>query len=123
MVSQPIIGEVNEAIRREFISAIIYGVASTFNGKIKIYPEYQVSGTHGKGPIDWVLKIGSIIICVTEAKKNNISWGIGQSVVQAHASIQKNIKKRTFDDANLNYDDIYCIVSTGMFITNFKGIK
>src|SRR5581483_4542423 len=67
--SRPIRADVNEATRREFISAIIYGVASTFKGTVKIFPEYQVSGSHGKEPIDWIIKIGDTIICVTNAKK------------------------------------------------------
>ncbi|PKY42616.1 hypothetical protein RhiirA4_540534 [Rhizophagus irregularis] len=113
-VSRPIRADVNEATRREFISSIIYGVASNFRGLVKIYPEEQVTGTHGKGPVDWIIKIGNIIICVTEAKRNDISWGIGQSTVQAHASMQLNTKKRTFTDANLDEDDMYCIISTGV---------
>ncbi|RGB37599.1 hypothetical protein C1646_40575 [Rhizophagus diaphanus] len=122
--SRPIRADVNEATRREFISSIIYGVASNFKGIVKIYPEEQVSGTHGKGPVDWILKIGDIIICVTEAKRNDISWGIGQSTVQAHASMQLNTKKRTATDANLDEDDMYCIVSTGMLMKqNFIRIN
>lgn len=123
-VSRPIRADVNEATRREFISSIIYGVASNFRGLVKIYPEEQVIGTHGKGPVDWIIKIGNIIICVTEAKRNDISWGIGQSTVQAHASMQLNTKKRTFTDANLDEDDMYCIISTGMLMKqNFVGIN
>lgn len=123
--SRPIRADVNGATRREFISSVIYGVASTFKGTVKICPEYQVSGTHGKGPIDWIIKIGDIIICATEAKSNDISWGVGQSTVQAHASMQlNNNKKRTYDDADLDVEEVFCIVSTGMLMNqNFKGIR
>ena len=66
--ASPPITSANEATRCEFISAIIYGVASIFDGTVKVYPQYEVSGSHGKGPIDWVIKMGDVIISVTEAK-------------------------------------------------------
>jgi hypothetical protein len=59
----------NEATRCEFISRIIYGVASIFDGEVKVYPQYEISGSHGKGPVDWVIKMGNTIITVTEARK------------------------------------------------------
>ncbi|GES73731.1 hypothetical protein GLOIN_2v1571020 [Rhizophagus clarus] len=65
----------NEATRCEFISRIIYGVASIFDGEVKVYPQYEISGSHGKGPVDWVIKVGNTIITVTEAKKEDINQG------------------------------------------------
>ncbi|PKY49492.1 hypothetical protein RhiirA4_246654 [Rhizophagus irregularis] len=59
----------NEATRCEFISRIIYGVASIYGGEIKVYPQYEISGSHDKGPVNWAIKIGNIIIIITEAKK------------------------------------------------------
>ncbi|PKB97451.1 hypothetical protein RhiirA5_123092 [Rhizophagus irregularis] len=56
--ASPPITSANEATRCEFISAIIYGVASIFDGTVKVYPQYEVSGSHGKGPIDWLIKMG-----------------------------------------------------------------
>ena len=47
--------DINEATRREFISSIIYGVASSYGGLVKMYPEEQVTGAHGKGPVDWII--------------------------------------------------------------------
>ncbi|GBB84356.1 hypothetical protein RclHR1_10980008 [Rhizophagus clarus] len=112
--ASPPITSANEATRCEFISAIIYGVASIFDGTVKVYPQYEVSGSHGKGPIDWVIKMGDVIISVTEAKREDINQGIAQSTVQAHASLQCNRKKRTYDDADLYEGAMYCIVSTGV---------
>ncbi|RHZ58297.1 hypothetical protein Glove_374g15 [Diversispora epigaea] len=104
----------NEANRRPFIEAIIRGVADTYNGKVMIWSEYEVCGSHGKGPIDWVIKMGDTIICVTEAKKEDLSYGVGQSTVQAHASIQLNTRKRKRDEAELSESEMFCIVSTGV---------
>ncbi|CAG8672266.1 15472_t:CDS:2 [Funneliformis mosseae] len=62
------ITSMNEATHYEFISAIIYSIASIFNDTVKVYPQYEVSGSHGKGPIDWVIKMEDVIISITEAK-------------------------------------------------------
>ncbi|CAG8531254.1 14295_t:CDS:2, partial [Acaulospora colombiana] len=110
--ASPPITSANEATRCEFISAIIYGVASIFDGTLKVYPQHEVSGSNGKGPIDWVIKMGDTIISVTEAKREDINQGVAQSTVQAHASLQCNRKKRTYDDADLYEGAMYCIVST-----------
>ncbi|POG58755.1 hypothetical protein GLOIN_2v1885597 [Rhizophagus irregularis DAOM 181602=DAOM 197198] len=40
----------NEATRREFISSVLHGVASCYDGEVKVCPEYELSGSHGKGP-------------------------------------------------------------------------
>ncbi|EXX72532.1 hypothetical protein RirG_068470 [Rhizophagus irregularis DAOM 197198w] len=58
--------------------------------------------------------MGDTIISVTEAKREDINQGVAQSTVQAHASLQCNRKKRTYDDADLYEGAMYCIVSTGV---------
>jgi len=96
-VSPPISGS-NEATRCEFISSVIYGIASCFGGKIKVYPQHEISGSHGKGPVDWAIKVGDTIIAITEAKREDLDQGIGQNVIQLQAASQRN-KKRSYDDA------------------------
>ncbi|UZO22807.1 uncharacterized protein OCT59_015156 [Rhizophagus irregularis] len=44
----------------------------------------------------------------------DLSHGIGQSSVQAHASMQCNRKKRTYADADLYDEEMFCIISTGV---------
>ncbi|GBC08874.1 hypothetical protein RclHR1_08450002 [Rhizophagus clarus] len=77
----------NEATRCKFISRIIYGVASIFDGEVKVYPQYEISGSHRKDQligydtaglhkdvmyeivstaVDWV-----IIKLVSSSSKNN----------------------------------------------------
>jgi hypothetical protein len=72
----------NKATHCEFISRIIYDVASIFDGEVKVYSQYEISGSHGKGPVDWVIKVGNTIITVTKAKKEDINQGIAQNAVQ-----------------------------------------
>ncbi|PKK58023.1 hypothetical protein RhiirC2_857969 [Rhizophagus irregularis] len=59
----------NEATRREFISSVLHGVTSCYDGEVKVCPEYELSGSHGKGPVDWVIKIGDTIIVIIKAKR------------------------------------------------------
>ncbi|GES95590.1 hypothetical protein GLOIN_2v1571020 [Rhizophagus clarus] len=103
----------NEATRREFISSVLHGVSSCYDGEVKVCPEYELSGSHGKGPVDWVIKIGDTIIVVIEAKREDINQGVGQNTIQLQASSQRNKKKRTYNEA-LREDVMYGIVSTGV---------
>ena len=96
----------NEATRCEFISRVIYGVASIYGGEIKVYPQYEISGSHGKGPVDWAIKIGNIIITITEAKKEDINQGIAQNAIHTSSAILKNV-------AMIHEDVMYGIVSIG----------
>ena len=89
-------------------------MASIYEGEIKVYPQYEISGSHGKGPVDWAIKIGNIIITITEAKKEDINQGIAQNAIQLQTSIQHNPKKRSYDTAGLHEDVIYGIVSTAV---------
>ncbi|RGB36102.1 hypothetical protein C1646_667188 [Rhizophagus diaphanus] len=41
----------------EFISSILHGVASCYDGEVKVCSEYKLFGRHGKGPVDWIIKI------------------------------------------------------------------
>ena len=71
----PKVTSANEATRCEFISSILCGITACYDGEIKIYPQYEISGSHGKGPVDWVIRIGDNIIAVTEAKREDVNQG------------------------------------------------
>ncbi|GES87269.1 hypothetical protein GLOIN_2v1571020 [Rhizophagus clarus] len=100
-----------------------YNGLSLFDGGVKDTPkeiqslstsQYEISGSHGKGPVDWVIKVGNTIITVTEAKKEDINQGIAQNAVQLQTSIQRNPKKCSYDTAGLHEDVMYGIVSTAV---------
>ena len=76
----------NEATRREFISSVLHDVASCYDGEVKVYPEYELSESHGKGPVDWIIKIEDTIIVVTKVKREDINQSIGQNAIQLQAS-------------------------------------
>jgi hypothetical protein len=70
----------------QIISSVLHGVTSYYDNKVKVCPEYELSGSHGKGPVDWIIKIGDIIIIVTKAKRKDINKGVGQNAIQLQAS-------------------------------------
>jgi len=83
--------------RCEFICTITYDVAGCYKKKVKVLPQYEISGSHGKGPANWTIKIGDIIVAITEAKKENIEQGVGQNAIQLQTSQQHNIKKCNYN--------------------------
>ncbi|CAI2192107.1 17216_t:CDS:1, partial [Funneliformis geosporum] len=76
----------NKAIRREFISSVLHSVTSYYNGEVKVYSEYKLSRSHGKQPVDWIIKIEDTIIIVTEVKREDINQGVSQNAIQLQAS-------------------------------------
>ncbi|CAG8835185.1 27685_t:CDS:2, partial [Gigaspora margarita] len=109
------ISEINEALKDDVIKNILeIHIVSPSIWYCKSYPQYEVSRSHGKGPIDWAIKVEDTIISVTEAKRKNIDQGIAQSTVQAHASLQRNRKKHSYEEADMYGDVMYGIVTTGV---------
>ncbi|CAJ0755358.1 21682_t:CDS:2 [Entrophospora sp. SA101] len=83
----------NEATKDKFVLPFLVIAASTFRGRIKIYPQYDVSGTYGCGPLDFCIHLDEDIICVVEVKKSDIDQGVAQCMMQLHAFFEK--KKTT----------------------------
>ncbi|CAG8781119.1 19781_t:CDS:1, partial [Racocetra fulgida] len=54
--TSPHVENLNEVERGEYISAILHGVTSTFEGpKVIVRREYSLSGTNGKGRFDFTI--------------------------------------------------------------------
>ncbi|RIA99584.1 hypothetical protein C1645_854100 [Glomus cerebriforme] len=103
----------NEATRREFISFVLHSIASCYDGEVKVYPEYELSESYGKGPVDWVIKIGDTIIVITKAKREDINQDVDQNAIQLQVSSQHNKKKCIYNKA-LREDVMYDIILTGV---------
>lgn len=108
----PYIPTASKAARRELISCVLHGVAYCFNGKIKVVPEYEITGSFGRGPVDWAVLMGDKIIVITEAKKDDIEQGISQNTVQLHSAIQRNFKLRSSGEHTST--ELYGIVTTAL---------
>eukprot|EP01116_Phalansterium_solitarium_P018221 TRINITY_DN4752_c0_g1_i1.p1 TRINITY_DN4752_c0_g1~~TRINITY_DN4752_c0_g1_i1.p1 ORF type:complete len:311 (-),score=-40.12 TRINITY_DN4752_c0_g1_i1:180-1061(-) len=95
----------SEAMRREFISAVLIGCAfaskvsaSCINNmsvfymlQVKVRPERQavseriVAAAYPNGPIDYVLEYNQTSLAVREAKKSDFTQGFVQAVLQVDA--------------------------------------
>ncbi|CAJ0918439.1 5039_t:CDS:2 [Entrophospora sp. SA101] len=108
----PVIGgHANEALRSEFISPFMnHAVAESKEGT-KLRPQKRISGTYGKGFVDYAICYKSSVICITEAKTNELEIGLTQNLKQLQAAAQMNIKKCKSPDSS---EALYGIVTTGV---------
>ncbi|CAB5315682.1 hypothetical protein RhiirA5_432158 [Rhizophagus irregularis] len=79
--TSPNVATANEASRREYISPILHGVAYFFQNSIKIYPEHELVGSYGHGPVDWTIMVNNKYILITEAKKVDVDHGVLYGIV------------------------------------------
>ncbi|EXX64991.1 uncharacterized protein OCT59_012283 [Rhizophagus irregularis] len=100
--TSPNVATANEASRREYISPILHGVAYFFQNSIKIYPEHELVGSYGHGPVDWTIMVNNKYILITEAKKVDVDHGVGQNIIQLQSAFQKN-RKNNHDSPSVLY--------------------
>ncbi|GBC08740.1 hypothetical protein RclHR1_08350010 [Rhizophagus clarus] len=114
----------NEAMRCEYISAILHTAVSLLEGLV-ITPQMNITGEENTGRVDYAIKkilddLLEEIICITEGKQNQATVGICQNLLQCRSACDMNLdiikKKRKVDEAfdpDYDYDYVYGIVSTG----------
>lgn len=77
---------INEATAREFISIILTNAACFVKRNNDpttiLMVEKQIVGSHGYGPLDYVLMIQNFFVLVTEAKPSDTHKGIAQNLAQ-----------------------------------------
>ena len=52
----------------------------------KLRPQKRISGTYGKGLVDYAICYKSSVICITEAKVNGLDTGLAQNLKQLQAA-------------------------------------
>ncbi len=117
----------NEAMRREYISAILHAsvrvVRLITKKDVTISPEQEIVGEETTGRVDYAMREIDDLLCVTEGKQYLLSVGIAQNLAQLESSCQtnlKNQKKRKARDAfgESDYEYLYGIVSTGRHVVS-----
>ncbi|KAF0459383.1 crinkler family protein [Gigaspora margarita] len=83
-----------EATKSKFVEPFLVIATSLFDGKVKLYPEHDVQGTYGRGPLDFCLYLKGIIVGVVEVKKDDFDQGVAQTAMQLHCSLEKNRKRK-----------------------------
>ncbi|POG58210.1 hypothetical protein GLOIN_2v1732611 [Rhizophagus irregularis DAOM 181602=DAOM 197198] len=99
--------ESNEAIRCEYISAILHAciniVRELTGKKISLNPQFEVVGE----------KNTNRLICITEGKQYQIAIGFAQNVIQCESALQTNKRKQKADDTfGEEYDYLFGIMTT-----------
>jgi hypothetical protein len=74
--------ESNEAIRCEYISAILHAciniVRNLTGKKISLNPQLEVGGEDNTGHVDYAIQAFEELICITEVKQHQITIGFAQ---------------------------------------------
>jgi len=82
--------ESNEAIRCEYISAILHAcihIVKKLTGKeISLYPHFEVVGEENTVHVDYAIKALEELICITEGKQHQISIGFAQNLLQCEGA-------------------------------------
>ena len=118
----------NEAVRCEFISAILhaalYIVKKTTKKELILVPQLEVIGDDNTGRVDYAIKALEELICITESKQYAINIGFVQNVLQCECALQTNKKKRKAEVTF--FDFLYGIVTSAtewyIILYNSDGI-
>ncbi|RHZ87655.1 hypothetical protein Glove_33g80 [Diversispora epigaea] len=88
----------NETTAREYISAFIKNavchIQDHINDLTQLYMELDLDGSHGYGPVDYMVIIVEILVLLCEAKAENMNKGAAQVLVQMHSAIEEHLNKR-----------------------------
>ncbi|KAI9300831.1 hypothetical protein BJ944DRAFT_291400 [Cunninghamella echinulata] len=101
--------EGNESKRHEFVSTVVYNIIAEYYDKnVIIKKEEQIDGEDVKGPVEFVIVHGKLILVIIEAKKQDWDQGRAQLLMQLYNAYIKNIKLGAPKD-----HVVYGIVTTG----------
>ena len=114
-----ILADSNEAMRCEYISAILhaslYIVKRITKKELTLAPQLEVVGEESTGRVDYAIKALEELLCITEGKLHQVVMGFAQNLVQCESELQvnKNKRKRKSGEAfGDDYDYVYGIVTT-----------
>lgn len=88
-----------EAVASEYVSGVLTALCLYLLPEHRIIktPQHDLSGTYGRGPIDFVLQVamGDVAVCVTEVKRDgSLEQGLAQNIAQLDAALGQAKKKR-----------------------------
>ncbi|CAG8709944.1 23465_t:CDS:2, partial [Racocetra persica] len=98
----------NETEKADFIFTILRGIVLTFDDDVKVNRECPLSGFNGKGKLDFTIQRRTDILCIIEAKMQNVEYGFCQNLIQLQSACETS-RKSKYDE--LEY--VYGVVTTG----------
>ncbi|RIA90961.1 hypothetical protein C1645_768563 [Glomus cerebriforme] len=117
-----VVPDSNEAMRCEFISAILHSailyVKEITKKNITLDLQFEVVGEENTGRVDYTIRLFDNsqeyeIICITGEKQHQVAIGFAQNLTQCESACQTNKKKRKVSEA-FESDYLYGIVTTGV---------
>ncbi|RIA86461.1 hypothetical protein C1645_829226 [Glomus cerebriforme] len=93
-----ILADSNEAIRCEYISAILhaslYIVKRITDKELTLAPQLEIIGEESTGWVDYAIKALEELLCITEGKLHQVVMGFAQNLIQCESALQVNKKNR-----------------------------
>jgi len=92
-----------EASKSLYTYSYLLAAVDNFKQKFNVLPEQKIDGPHGTGPVDYMITSVTTldIIGVTEVKKDDMTQGVAQCVVQLESVIIT--RKRQVDEGERDY--------------------
>ncbi|RGB27635.1 hypothetical protein C1646_768834 [Rhizophagus diaphanus] len=100
-----LLADSNEAMRYEYISAILYAslyiVKKIIEKKITLAFQLEVVSEKNTGHIDYVVKALEKLICITEGKLYQVVMSFAQNLVQCESALQSALKESSEEKKEL----------------------
>ncbi|CAJ0830176.1 1228_t:CDS:2, partial [Entrophospora sp. SA101] len=104
----------NKALYSVFIRAVLVGIIHTYNpaDNYLLLEQKVIMGSYGMRPVDFAIKKGNQFIGITEAKKEAISKGFAQNLIQLLLIWSENQKRKDNEETD-GLQVLFGIDSTG----------
>ncbi|EXX66170.1 hypothetical protein GLOIN_2v1773137 [Rhizophagus irregularis DAOM 181602=DAOM 197198] len=116
---ESILADSNEAMRCEYISAILYTllyiVKRITDKELTLAPQLEIIGEESTGWVNYAIKAFEELLCIMEGKLHQVVMGFAQNLVQCKSALQvnkKNRKRKSGETFEEDFDYIYGIVTT-----------
>ena len=107
----PIENAQSETTVRELIGPILVAAAKIATD-IKLVCEKPIMGSRGNGPVDYAAVYKDYNVVITEAKKNDVTSGLGQNIAQIKAGredyLRRVLGKRKIEDTAFDITTVPC---------------
>src|SRR3990170_3620086 len=93
-----ILADSNEAMRCEYISAILhaslYIVKRIIDKELTLAPQLEIIREESTDRVDYAIKALEELLCITEGKLHQVVMSFAQNLVQCESALQVNKKNR-----------------------------
>ncbi|KAF9162803.1 hypothetical protein DFQ26_003233 [Actinomortierella ambigua] len=87
----------NEAARSMVVASFLLAATTLFEEDLYLASQQRLGGRRGSGAVDYVVRSRMThlhILCVTEVKKEHLSQGVAQNIIQMETALSTKKRKR-----------------------------